>query len=327
MGNESDGFQQAFDTAWAREIASHNQNYIKAHQLAGGNRLRPILFAWGYFMRCPDGNIERIGELAVCVELIHKASILLDDFIDKDTARHGKPTFHAEYSVEEAVLYAVFLINRSMEKMAQISTMGFQILTNTLKSMVTGGLMEVRLTDSHMVDTIKEIIVLETALLIENCLSLGYLTASSDTDIPSEVSKLGGIAGYCFQILNDMEPFCKSADNELYKGGHNFDINNKRKNIVIAYLYGACNKSDRNLLSGGATFEQIIRLVEKHDIIPFILTELKDYQITIKQTIDTLSTNISNEAYFSAFRRFVTDMFTICYKKNGLLFEQTFFNE
>ena len=65
----------------------------------GGKCLRGVLTILGYEL-AGGGNFEKVLPAAVAVELFHNALLIHDDFIDRDSARRGKPTVHKIYGEE-----------------------------------------------------------------------------------------------------------------------------------------------------------------------------------------------------------------------------------
>ena len=329
MGEQEDSFVAEFNQLWKKEIKSHETNYAQAEQLMVGNRLRPIIMAWGYYANTPIPDNRKITQYAICAELIHKASILLDDWIDDDIARHGRKSFHVEYSKEEAVLYAIYLINRSLKIMNNLNGTLTNVLLETIERMAVGGIIEVSQTNEMNADSVilaKKIIDLETTTLIENSFTIGYMV-SSDGKLCDEIKSIGSYMGYCFQLLNDLEPFMNVEKNISYKGGHNFDANNKRKNIVIAYLYGACTKVERGTLLGKPNFDKVEGLINKYGIKTFIMDEVSSYTNLIKKGIKDLECSAVDKGYTSEFCLFLHAMFRICYAKLGLIFSNDIFNQ
>ncbi|WP_265415094.1 polyprenyl synthetase family protein [Streptococcus pyogenes] len=51
---------------------------------------------------------------------MHKASIIIDDIIDQDKKRHGMPTVHQQYSLNEALIISVFLLGKCIEMLSDI---------------------------------------------------------------------------------------------------------------------------------------------------------------------------------------------------------------
>ena len=117
MGSTPFSFLPIFTKLWKKEIKSQNLPYAHALQIENGNRLRPLLLAWGYYANCQSDNNSYIADYAISIELLHKSSILLDDLIDDDIARHEKETFHVQFSKSEALLYALYILNRSITLM------------------------------------------------------------------------------------------------------------------------------------------------------------------------------------------------------------------
>lgn len=327
MGNDGTNFLSEFNCKWREEILSHKMPYCNAAQIMGGNRLRPIFLAWGYYSNALEVNHKYIADFAVCIELIHKASILLDDFIDNDNARHGSKTFHVEYSNAEAVLYAIFLINRSItimhEKDSVKNSLHTLSLLKVIDSMSKGGIKEVNTNGFFTVQNAIDIINLETTSLIENSFFLGYQLSNTASQIPQEVINIGHLCGYCFQVLNDLEPFLAPEINKKYKGSINNDFEKSRKNIVISYLYGACTQNERQILLGNNDFDYVSNLMNKYKIIALILEDIKCKADSINQSISFFKDE--DPEYYMDFAQFLNDMFNICFQKCGLCFENDFF--
>lgn len=102
-----------------------NQNWVKFSddirlcnsQINFGNRLRPRLVYWSFTIEkeiASEAQYKLAASLAACMELIHKSTILLDDWIDQDDARHGQPSFHIQYGAELAVMYALNILSKSI---------------------------------------------------------------------------------------------------------------------------------------------------------------------------------------------------------------------
>ncbi len=329
MGTNQANFLPTFNRKWVQELESHKVPYCNADQIKAGNRLRPIILAWGYYINSSSINHEYIVDFAICIELIHKASILLDDLIDNDNARHGKNTFHIEYSKAEAILYAIFLINRSVsimyEKDCTKNSLHTLVLLKAIDSMSKGGIEEVSSNGFFTIQNAVEIINLEATALIENSFFLGYqLSNKSSSQIPQEIINIGHLCGYCFQVLNDLEPFLAPEINKKYKGGTNNDFEKKRKNIVISYLYGACSKNERNKLLNKSNFDYVYQLIYKYKIIDLILEDVKCKRISIKDSLSFFKEQ--HPKYYIDFAQFLDNMFSICFQKCNLILENNFFS-
>lgn len=330
MGEDDSCFLTIFNRLWKKEIASQNLPYTHAIQIETGNRLRPLLMAWGYYANCSYENNLYIADYAISIELLHKASILLDDLIDGDIARHERETFHIQYSESEALLYALYILNRSISLIHEKDINNQKLHTRTLlkivDNMARGGIKEISFknTTFTLADA-KEIIELETVSLIESSFVLGYqLSASTSSSIPDAIIRIGHSCGYCFQVLNDIEPFSAPHINQKYKGNINYDFEKHRKNIVISFLYGCCTQQERKELATTSNFWYICNLVKKYDVLSTLLTELESEILEIMQQTQYFKN--SNLPFYNDFNKFLKAMFNICYKKCALSIKNELFN-
>lgn len=330
MGSDSSSFLPIFNKLWTKEIESHNLPYTHALQIESGNRLRPLLMAWGYYANCVSKNNLFIADYAISIELLHKASILLDDLIDADIARHERDTFHIQFSKAEAILYAIYILNRGLilihEKDISNNNLYTSKLLKIVENMARGGIREICSKNAafNLVD-VKEIIELETISLIKNSFVLGYqLSAKTPNDVPDDIVNIGHSCGYCFQVLNDIEPFSAPNINQKYKGIINYDFSKHRKNIVMSFLYGACTQQERDKLATCSDFTYVNKLVSKYEVLSILLTEIETEINSIMKAVSHLEDR--NFTFYNAFKSFLVNMFKICYQKCDLPFSENLFN-
>lgn len=341
MGNASSSFITEFETAWRQSTTSYKLPYAQSVQLASGSRLRPLLLAWGfYFDGSTLGNRDCALQLAVSIEMIHKASILIDDLIDNDCARHGHPAFHIEFSEEEAVLYAIHLLGESLSGVAECCerfpnekqrlNSCMRILSTVISRMSFGALRELTMDKLTVFNfgQIKEIAEHETTELIENSYYFGYLLSKKATDgADKHVHSFGRECGYVFQALNDLEPFSNSEKNSAYKGDVNFDFDKARKNLVVAMLYGAANTKDRTSLSSvSASFDGVMGLLDKYSIRHLMLQDVSSHIGRILRSIESLNKQ-HQTSYFDELREFLYLMLRGCFDKLGISLEQGMFKQ
>lgn len=299
-----DCFLQEFDLQWKNTLNQLGENHA---QLNLGHRLRPQICFWGYLAtifpeKLRNDDFAQIARAAVSIELIHKASLLLDDWIDHDAERHGIPTFHTTHGSKYSVLCALNMIGLSMTELERvlspeiISPYHYQLcmgtLIKTIGNMAKGALNELRLHDRDFFDytKIKEIVQLETSEIIGNGLLLGYYVGASNdrnTKVESKFKSIGDQCGYLFQAFNDLEAF--NAPDQLvnHKGNLNLDLLNNRKNLVVAQLYALVNMHDKQLLHH-ADQETLIALVKKYHVIDIMFSELQEVYEHILHTTDQL---------------------------------------
>ena len=83
---------------------------------------------------------------------------------------------------------------------------------------------------------------------LKNGLLVGYHFGRGDVRAIEGVDGLGHDAGYLFQVLNDLEPFYGSAQNDAYKGRENSDFTRLKKNFVVAKYFEGQSAAARNAL-------------------------------------------------------------------------------
>jgi geranylgeranyl diphosphate synthase, type II len=92
---------------------------VRSSLFAPAKRLRPILA-----LMVADvlrGNADSVLPAACALELVHTASLILDDLpsMDDATARRGRPACHVEHGEATAILAAFALQNRAFEVLAE----------------------------------------------------------------------------------------------------------------------------------------------------------------------------------------------------------------
>lgn len=332
MGQGENSFTNCFNACWSNQLDQMPKPYADALQLRIGNQLRPKLTCWGAAFntsKVDELDLLQVAMVASYVEMLHKASIIIDDMIDRDDARHGEKAFHAEFGRDKAVIFALVLLGKGSAginevfRHAQSSYQSVALYSQTIYHMAEGCLEELELNPLSRFDAdrIERIIDLETISLIKNSFLLGYWSNNGmDLSIEQNIIKIGENCGYIFQILNDLEPFSDIDQNSAYKGGWNIDMNRNRKNIAVAYIYGAASKQERQslkALSGDALHSLVLELYEKYSIYNEICNEAKALEQQTNDLITALYQSSPHTDSLDDFKIFVHEMVEICFSKLG----------
>jgi len=100
------------------EIPEMLAQALRRSLFPGGKRLRPVcVLATAELLRKDPAQV--VG-LACAVELVHSASLALDDLPSMDDAsvRRGEPALHARFGEATAILAAIALLARAFELVA-----------------------------------------------------------------------------------------------------------------------------------------------------------------------------------------------------------------
>lgn len=324
------GFTHRFNLCWHSQLDELAKPYSEAIQLRIGNQLRPKLTCWGAAFNTDSAdeiNLDQTAQIAAQVEMVHKASLIIDDMVDNDDARRGEKAFHSQFGQNKAVLFSIALLSRGMAGINQIlhqSSSHYQSLSlyaDTILRMATGCLEELNLdnTSRYDLETIRRIIDFETIALIKNSFLLGYWSNwDGDRVLEKCLVEIGENCGYIFQLLNDLEPFSAMQSNFDYKRGQNIDINRNRKNIVVAYIFGAASSKEKKLLlslAGTPLQDLILQLYLKYSVYDAVCQEAK----CLEQTIDDQITDIQRISRHTScnedFRSFVHEVISLCFSR------------
>lgn len=335
MADGENNFIEHYEKKWEEALAD---TYYQTDLLNYGHKFRPRLVYWGYCAGKPSSELmdidyDAIAQVAVSIELVHKASILLDDYIDGDTARHGMDAFHITYGPERTMIFSLNILCRSLRMINDVfmdfiddsmySKVSMKLVIQTLEDMTLGVLKELDLSNEaamQRIDDVKEIMHLETATLITNSLLVGYLLSHKGNMTQMNLfQEIGKDLGYVFQVLNDLEPFCSKRNND-HKGSLNTDISRNRKNICVPLLYIYLTaKEKQNLQKSPEEAKDLILLdlFNKYRIKENLFNEINNVCTRIHQNIQKMVSEPHMEEWCEQFHLFVDSVIEV--SKNRLV--------
>ena len=201
---------------------------IREIVLAGGKRLRPMLVLLAGKAYEYDNRFDELVTAAAGVELLHIASLVHDDTIDRAALRRGKPTLNSVMSVGATILVGDFLFAQSAMLAARtgdVRVVG--VFASTLGQLCDGQLLE--LFDSHKLDqetdTYIRRIYGKTASLFAGAAEMGSVLARAPEGHVQELRQFATEIGLAFQIQDDVLDLTqdsaelgKPAGNDLRQG-------------------------------------------------------------------------------------------------------------
>lgn len=333
LANGEEIFIEHYEKKW-NEILS--DVYYHTELLSYGHKFRPRLVYWGYCAGKPiiamnADDYDAIARVAVCIELVHKASILLDDYIDGDTARHGIDAFHITHGPERTMIFSLNILCRSLQIVndtfieyiddSAYAKISMKLVIQTLEDMTLGVLRELDLSDDvsmQKLDDVKEIMHLETASLITNSLLVGYLLSQNkEMENINLFQEIGKDLGYIFQVLNDLEPFCSKRNND-HKGSLNTDISRNRKNICVPLLYIYLTSKEKQKIESIASEERdalLLNLFQKYRIQEKLFDEINNVCKRIHNNITLMTRTPQMQEWCDHFNAFVDSVITVSKKR------------
>ncbi len=261
------------DTELVREVG----HYVLSTR---GKRLRPILaiLAAKVFRYVGEDHTK----VATALELVHSATLLHDDVIDKAPLRRGKPTVNARWGEDVAILIADYLFSHAFNLALQtsMSPKVLSLICQVTARMCEGEMFQIEKRDALLTrDDYLRIVRGKTAYLFSACTALGSLLANAPEQQVMLLSSYGLNFGIAFQIIDDTLDLVAS-DNEIGKPQW-ADIRNGKQTLPIIYTFEQANEKDRHELlehwNNGRDPEHIVPFIEKYGGIEYALAEARHY--------------------------------------------------
>ncbi len=170
-----------------------------------GKRLRPLLVL--LTAKACGRVVPETYHGAVTVELLHTATLVHDDVIDKSDMRRGRHSVNAVFDNTKAVLVGDYLLSSALAESVKTKDFNIiRIMSELGKTLAEGELVQFSLAEEILIDEASYFQVIEkkTASLLRASTTIGALTAGASPEIVSEFNRLGGILGICFQIRDDI---------------------------------------------------------------------------------------------------------------------------
>ena len=198
------------DSPWLSELLRYSLK-------VGGKRIRPALvFLSGKFY---DYNLERLMPMAVAVELMHTATLVHDDAIDKSAVRRGIPTINKVWGEDKAVLLGDYLFSKAGEFTATTKNLqAIKLFAQTLGIISSGEINQAfnafNLEQSY--DQYLQRIASKTASLFSLSTESGAILSEAPEKSVELLKEYGHNLGIAFQIMDDLLDFI-ATEEELGK--------------------------------------------------------------------------------------------------------------
>ena len=168
--------------------------------LSGGKRVRPTVT----ILACETvgGAPKDAVDFAVGVELVHNASLVIDDIIDESAVRRGNPSAWAAYGHGKAVVTSDGLIGEAFDLFSPSS----RAMERVAEAMVELGegeateLVAVPSTEAEYMDLARR----KTGALFRAAAELGGIAADADDETVRALGRYAERVGIAFQIRDDV---------------------------------------------------------------------------------------------------------------------------
>lgn len=293
---------------------------IARYQIScGGKRLRPALAIMCSDML--DGKLEDVLYPAASLEILHNATLIIDDIIDNSEFRRNDPTVWKKYGTSMAECFSMDYVvsifqgaNKSPEREALT-----EVFAKTLKTIVDGEVADILFERSgredepyvvknrYKVVTQKDyfdMVGKKTATLIQASCQVGGICAGGSKEQVDALMDYGWGIGVSFQLRDDILDIFGDEKSFGKKIGKDI-IEKKMGNIIVILALEELEKDDKKALlniltSDGEVSDEDIS--EAINIIGKTNAEENAYKLSKKYVDDALESlkklpqNESNQA-------------------------------
>ena len=190
----------------AGEASETGLDEVSKYIVRGGKRFRGFLTL--VTARALGASLDEALDAAIAIELVHSASLAIDDIIDRDTIRRGARVAWIIYGVEKTVLASLLMIpvaQRMVEKY------GFKALAHVIRAWeatVRGEIVDAFATRRLKPHEYIELVELKTGSLFKLSTQLGAVAARADWALAA-VEEYGLKLGVAYQLADDITDYYK----------------------------------------------------------------------------------------------------------------------
>ena len=198
------------DFSWLAELLNYSLS-------SGGKGIRPALtLLSGKFYHY---NLNTLLPMATAVEVLHIATLVHDDAIDKSAVRRGKPTLYKVWGEDKAILLGDYLFAKAGELTATTQNLrAIKLFAQTLRTISTGELAQtfsafsLEQTYEQYIQRISR----KTAALFILATESGSVLSEAPEESIKILNEYGYNLGIAFQIVDDVLDFV-GTEEELGK--------------------------------------------------------------------------------------------------------------
>ena len=253
----------------------------------GGKRLRPSLVLLWARLYGIEGGREELIQTAAAVELIHMATLMHDDVIDRSDLRRGRRTANASWGNKLSILTGDYILSKAFQILVGQGDMRvLQLLPQVTASMSESEALQA-LNERNIEgwsEYYSRIIHGKTAGFIGACCEIGAVLSGADSEKREIARNYGENLGMAFQITDDILDLAGSSSSagKPVSG----DLRDGKITLPVLLTLECCTPEERRRLSA---------LISSSDIDDDIIQEVRTTAINnggISKTQDAAAEHI-----------------------------------
>lgn len=200
-----------------------------------GKRIRPALTLLSSCAVNPKVSKETIN-LAAAIELIHTATLIHDDIIDKALKRRGKETINVKWGDNFAILIGDYIYSASSRLLSSIKTPSILLyLSNITNIICVGEIKQLKMVSKKILTENEYLAIIEkkTANLMAAACKTGAVLARAKNSHVKRFEKFGRNFGMAFQIIDD----CKDIIGNEKIEGKTLRTDQKEGKVTLPLIY------------------------------------------------------------------------------------------
>ena len=288
------------------QLATEVSNYIVS---SGGKRIRPVIcILIAKALNYPGSDLIK---LASSIELLHTATLIHDDVVDRSLLRRGKESIQIRWDNAHGVLVGDFVYSKAFQLMASFNNPEIiRALANATNRISEGEVLQLSLKNEATLSEKDyfEIIQRKTAELFKvSAVTAGILCSSSD-EMVAGLANFSSSLGTAFQIQDDILDYFGDENLTGKKIGKDFEERKFTLPVIIA-LKNLDNKNRKNFLSlfekgNKEDFLEILRILKNGNTFD----EMKDiFDLYSKECMNELE-KLPNNLYREALEEIVSNL-------------------
>lgn len=197
----------------------------------GGKRMRPALTLLMARALGLKASPQALLDVAAGIELIHMATLLHDDIIDKSPTRRHRDSAFIKYGLENTLLSGDFLLVRAFSLCARLDAEIIDATETACIELTEGEILEVPLHKAeHSRESSLTIAKKKTAALFRLAAFSAAHLSGCDAACAQRFGEFGEHLGVAFQILDDILDV--TSDEDLLGKKSGLDIIERKPSIV-----------------------------------------------------------------------------------------------
>ena len=248
-----------------------------------GKQLRPLLCCLSARMKGVANSKTYLS--SALVEIIHIATLLHDDVVDKSDFRRGWPSVHKVWKNKVSILIGDYMFSRSLINMVDLDNIkSLKLFSKTAKRLSEGEILQIEKSLSSKMDEKTYFFMIrdKTASLFSCSCALGGLSAGCTVQEYNALYSFGEKLGMAFQIKDDLFDFI--GDKKIIGKPVGFDVKKNMITLPVIHLMSKLSSSESK------------KILKKMKNNKFNSIEILEKYGSIDYTIDVLN-RISKEAH------------------------------